>query len=199
MREPRETYEQSRNKFNSYAGIDSPDLPEDSLSALQVQLYRWQNNNFGLSSDVQIACGIAEEVGEFIEAWSGDDTDQLEDAVGDVLIYATQLATSNRLDFGTIFNFADELSGPMVQQLSVVAGKLCHIALKSSQDIRGFADAEFRRKAVSEQLYLLVCAFHKSFGHNELEYIYRRTAQLVLLRDWTTNKASGLVEVKNAE
>ncbi len=103
--------------FSKYAGIDSPKLPEDdviNMSALQVELFRWQQKNFNGSTLEHCCMGAAEEVGELCHAVlkhrqgirGMDDKDAFKNAAGDAIadtaVFLIQAATILRLDFGEL-------------------------------------------------------------------------------------------------
>lgn len=68
----------ARLAFEQYAAMDAPQLPgvpsdgsqtwQHNLAALQVQLARWQANNFGAGDTSDLALGVDEEAGELAEA-----------------------------------------------------------------------------------------------------------------------------------
>lgn len=95
--------------------------PENRLFvALQTDLATWQNRNFGVQPATNLTLGVAEEVGELCRAVlkgeqkirGMDDREAqrtaVSDALGDILIYACQVATAFRLDLGTIFQLTAE-------------------------------------------------------------------------------------------
>lgn len=116
--------ELARMVFDRYAALDAPTLPSVVaepgkrdrlwLSDLQVALARWQANEFGTSTHEHLALGVCEESGELAHAvlkhaqgirGLGDPDAYREaagDALADVAIYAIQLATALRLDFGAL-------------------------------------------------------------------------------------------------
>lgn len=122
-------YTLSREAFDAYCAFDAPKLPSDRLSALQVQLCRWQTRNFGAQPDVRNVLGMAEELGELIEGVLGlavsigkvahstlkheqkirgmadDETFRraVADAIADTMVFTMQLCTNLRMDFGTLF------------------------------------------------------------------------------------------------
>lgn len=125
----KDAYDESREAFAKYAAMDAPGVPEDPLSALQVRLARWQTTNIGLTMSDRDAMGVSEEVGELATAvlalaatsgrishlilksnekirQLGDETTArkaVADAIADQLIFLTQLATTLRLDLGTLY------------------------------------------------------------------------------------------------
>lgn len=111
----KEIAEKARAAFGAYAALDTPHLPENPLSALQVRLARWQSRNFGVPENTEICLGIAEEAGELCHAIlkakqkirGYEDPEFLRaeaaDAMADCTVYMMQLATALRMDFGTFF------------------------------------------------------------------------------------------------
>lgn len=129
-------YKKAREAFNEYAALDYPELPhEDWVSRLQVQLARWQNKNFENTSAVQGALGVSEECGELMDAVMGLMSAQgrlshavlknqqgirgmaseeayraaVADAIADLSIFAMQVCTICRLDFGTLVETTADL------------------------------------------------------------------------------------------
>lgn len=110
-----EPIQKAKQAFDSYAGLDTPYLPDDAtkhnLSTLQVRIHRWQARNFGASNPF---LGIVEEVGELSHAIlkheqkirGFDDPDKFlneaGDAIADMTVFAMQLCTRYRLDFGVL-------------------------------------------------------------------------------------------------
>ena len=108
--------EKAKAKFDEYAGMDAPDLPNGKvdMSCLQVSLYRWQVRNFGSQGQDASFKGMVEELGELSHALlkheqgirGFDDPAKFKeaagDAIADLLVYATQLATGLRLDIGVL-------------------------------------------------------------------------------------------------
>lgn len=124
-------YKAARRSFDQYAGMDAPLLPADPLSALQVELSRWETGQFGFQPREKPALGMSEELGEMFEALSHvfgfgkaigrvshivlktsqgirgfDDPEyarqQVADAIADVFIFGINLCTHFRIDAGTL-------------------------------------------------------------------------------------------------
>jgi hypothetical protein len=183
-----EIYEEARAAFEKFAAMGPPYLPGDPLSALQVQLCRWQSSQFGVPDIIDLVAGVIEEVGEFIEA---DTTPLEEDAIADALIFASQLATLIRCDFSTLWAMR-EPAGEDVSDLDTFRcfGRLCHIALKAKQKIRGYDDREKTRRSLSKELRVFyglldhvaterdvdpIAAMHKTVPE-VVKRVYRRRA-----------------------
>jgi len=174
-------FETSCSRFAEYASMDAPELPPHQLSALQVRLARWQTANFGTVESGDIVLGMTEEWGEYLES----ETDAARaDGLGDLLVYTTQLCTSQRLDFGTLletFTYSEK-----AVDISVSLGRLAHIALKNRQGIRGYADQVRTRVAFFEGIATMVEAVVDvcdRMGYDVFD-IYRSTAEFVLKREW---------------
>lgn len=106
--------------FNEYAGMDAPHVPTDPFSALQVRMARWQARNFGYQPIEREVLGVSEEAGELAHAVlkglqgirGMDDREayraKAADALADIAIYSMQVATSLRIDYGTIIQATAE-------------------------------------------------------------------------------------------
>jgi len=124
-------YTTARARFAAWAALDAPHLPADPVDAMQVRLARWQVLNFGPQSDERFALGVLEECGELDEAYEDGNGEAAVDALGDVLVYAGQLAISNRLALGPLL-----VPVGKAPRLTVAAGRLAHVVLKRAQRIR---------------------------------------------------------------
>lgn len=176
-------------EFETYAALDAPCLPNGELSALQVRLWRWQVEQFGAPDDRDLVLGIIEECGELAEA---EIQLEQEDAVGDILIYATQLCTNLRLDAGTIM--ADVSIRRRYMSIPRACGRLAHAALKTKQGIRGYGDRGFARASFCERLAELFSAvLWEAPAGVRVRYAYERVAEEVMLRNWKADpiKAGG--------
>jgi hypothetical protein len=177
-----DVYDLATARFNAYAGMDAPELPEDSLSAIQVRLHRWQVQNFGWQPSWTMVLGITEEVSELVDA---PDADKLTDAVGDIMVFSTQLCTDSRLDFGTLLRNTEgvlEKCGPL-RGLNSTVGWLSHVALKTSQRVRGFDDPVKGHCAYAQHLQRLLINV-RQFSQIDIERAYVDVAEHVMKRDW---------------
>lgn len=181
-------YQKSREQFNSYAALDAPHLPPEHLSALQVRLTRWCNTQFGPQHSTIFALGICEEIGEFAEATERHD---IIDAVGDVLVWATQLATNCRLDFGVLLNYGYSPDAEPLKGLIIAQARIAHVAIKEEQRIRGYDDSERVRTEVAENLVRLISNLRAVCNATlVLEQAYIDTAEHVLKRNWKADPVS---------
>lgn len=176
-----EQYQLARERFEDYAGMDAPQLPADPWAARQVELARWQARNFGTPSDADITLGIVEEIGEWIETSTGS-VEEI-DAIGDVLIYCCQLATSNRLDFRTLIEATKARP-----DITIHVGRLAHAVLKTHQGIRGFDDRDFSRRRIANALTGIAASFNADC---DTRGAFFSISAEVLKRDWTANKLTG--------
>jgi hypothetical protein len=156
-------YLDARGRFDGFAGLDAPHLPDDPWDVPQVELCRWQVRNFGPQPATMYALGVAEEFGEFGTASTIEDE---HDAIGDVLIYACQLATTQRLAWSECSNPRPFLTRQASSGAAV--GLLCHVTLKAAQGIRGLGDPELARFAS-----------------------FIETAAKVVRRDWKRDASAG--------
>lgn len=150
--------EAARTRFDQWATMDSPDLPADAVDAMQVTLARWQADRFANAptSDVHMALGVIEELGEaFDEDATAEDA---VDALGDVMVYASQLCTRNRLAVGPVIQLAIlyQRSNRCYPQPICIAGMLAHIALKHDQGIRGLGPMEAYRPRLVDALAMMI-------------------------------------------
>lgn len=132
--EDRSIYNEARDAFDAYAGLDTPELPANPLSALQVRLARWQVENFGVQATERPVRGVTEETGELTEAIlhlmvsvgklnhvslkhdqkirGYDDVEKFRahaaDAIADIRVYLTQICTTLRIDDGVNFKLTAE-------------------------------------------------------------------------------------------
>lgn len=148
----------SLSTFARWAAIMPAELPPDPVDAMQVQLARWQNDRFGHvpTSDVHIALGVIEELGEvFDEDASAEDAI---DGLGDVMVYASQLCTANRLAVGPVIDLAVlyAKAGHCGVQAITIAGMIAHVALKHAQNIRGLGPAEAYRPRLVDALAMMI-------------------------------------------
>lgn len=179
------------SEFETYAALDHPCLPNGDLSALQVRLWRWQVAQFGAPDDRDLVLGVIEACGELDEA---DTIAAAEDAYGDILVYVTQLCTSQRLDAGTIMAEVTMPSRRHFTSIPRACGRLAHCALKTRQGIRGYGDKTFSRAQFCERIAHLVSAVPwEAPPAIDVRGAYVRVAEEVMRRNWKADplKAGG--------
>lgn len=211
-------YQQSRDQFDAYAGLDGEVVPQGApaLRVAQIRLCRWQNKNFGFTADERTTLGVTEELGELIEDLFGPletspvylgenyshdaDIAKVKDSIADAMVYTTQLLTANRLDMVRLW---EATGGSTARQwetalvgAAAAAGRLSRAALKSAQKIRGFENREKQRRVVADNATRVFCclrAFGSIYaGGIDVECAYLHTVdKVVLKRDWVADKALG--------
>lgn len=184
-------YAAARGTFDAFAGMDAPLLPPHPIDALQVRLVRWQSHNFGAPNACEIACGIAEEVGERAIAAEHLDRHAMNDAVGDIMVYLSQLCTARRLSMSKVCKAGEDMLNFLSPQssLTVGVGYLAHVQLKDRQGIRGMDNAELARFGTFVGACLVVRSLNAM--HHDYKAIWQVIAEQVLQRDWTKDRASG--------
>ena len=189
-------YTTARARFAAWAALDSPHLPADPVDAMQLRLARWEvRQPFWRADAAFVALGCCEEVGERASAESPD---EIEDAMGDVAIYAGQVAMRNRLAMSGLFDAADELPALHAdawRNLCDAQGRVAHLALKRSQRIREGAlpDEEYRARMATTIAALLGAVEATSYrSGRSARDCYLITGARILARDWTANRVTGV-------
>jgi hypothetical protein len=203
-------YLDARAGFDAWATMDAPDLPVDVIESLQVQLARWQTRNFGIRRELELelACGIAEEVGERTVAILQANPAEVVDAVGDALVWGCQLATARRLSMRTVFWMADQHASwspsfqdprpdfatlrsrpPATKLVGIATGYICHVQVKAAQGVRESRNPEMARLGTFVGLVMLARAF--TLLHDDPVGIFTDVTKIVLARDWTKDRSAG--------
>ena len=189
----------ARTRFESFAAVhaDRP-APEgiDPIDWLQVRLAAWEARQpFHVASALPVGAGCSEEAGELADAESPD---EIEDAIGDICIYAGQVATRNRLAMSALFDYADELPPICLdpwRELCAAQGKVAHLALKREQRIRaGALPAEEYRERLALALAGLIGAARGVARGYIASRCYLDTGAKILTRDWRANAVTGCGE-----
>lgn len=205
----------ARAAFEAFAMNDIGDpAPEHPVDKMQVDLWRWQQKNFGIQPDNNIALGVVEELGETMLSLDQHDLDGVTDGVGDIQVYVGQLATRNRLALREIQKlrlvYVDRWFGePDVelireQLLEPILGHLGHVVLKHIQKIRDLGEVNLYRVALVEVCARLLASVDVLLQVDEGEIgeqwisgsmvdAYLATGATVLERDWQRNQATGAV------
>jgi len=230
-------YAKSREVFSEYQAMGAGELPENKLSNLQIRLYRWGNQFKGLEGGLATVLGQCEELGELVESVAGS-LDKEEaftpeqaslwernmlagqkgaaedtiDAIGDIMVYATQMCTNLRLDFGVLLQAGDALETELVKRgvhdpaskdlasigwsllgLMAAIGRIHHATLKNKQKIRGYDDeVKYRTEVADSTVHVgrFCTRICKALGLNVYEE-YIRISEKVMKRDWTKNAVTG--------
>lgn len=185
-------YAAARAEFDAFAATrpSDPDAPKHGpINLTQIHLSAWQARNFGPARATEIACGLAEELGELAAAESEGDPDAIADAHGDLLVYAAQFATAHRLAMGACM---PAMRLPLAEAHVALArgvGLAAHVALKSAQKIRGFHDRDLAWLGAFLAIELIVVGVRSSLADPRRALIV--VASKVLARDWIANPDTG--------
>lgn len=205
---------QARRAWESFAAntpVDGP--PTNPIDALQVELVRWQRNNFGDQSDERYALGVIEEFGETLAADELDGPKGKLDGLGDICVYTGQLLNNNRLAIRPVLELARLCVSSARDQDNRVAiygghahisivGQLSHCVLKHAQKIRNWADPDVYRLHLVDKVAWIIAsaelnirwsyATEVAFQPNMAAGAYVKTANTVVLkRDWVSNPETG--------
>lgn len=160
---------------------------------LQEQLWQWQLRNFGPENPFWLATGVVEEVGELahcllkrhqkIRGGMFDNRAQIEDAVGDIMVYGLNLLSTAGVQAPPFANPGpDECPSEIALQRIITAAMLLHDkacsldALPDSRELAYWFDA----------LVLWLQKLCLAEGIN-FEATVKRIADEVLARDWKAN------------
>lgn len=196
-------FEASRALFEKYAAFDgdSNEIRKAGhpLHATQVELARWHVRNFGAIQAHEMALGICEEICfELNVSYIHGDCIKQNDAIGDALVFATQLLTVFRLSVEPIFRLSVHPTlyrpigeEPRYNHYDVHAGRIAQHILKRGRMIHKFGampDEEFRT--------LIFTDVRELFYHLPLFRVskFDSVAKEVLARDWRANPLKGKVE-----
>ncbi len=187
-------YTTARATFEAWAALDAPHLPADPVDAMQVRLLRWeQAQPFWRASTLPVALGCGEECGELADA---ERHAEMVDAVGDVAIYACQVATRHRLAFGAILDAASDSDVGHLddewRELMSALGRVHHLILKREQRIRiGAESDEVFGGALANAIARLIGAVTDAHGIDARD-AFLEVAERVLARNWNANPANGV-------
>ena len=151
--------------------------PIERWQKIQDEQRPWVKHNFGGGRHWMPFMGMAEEIGELIDAKSDED---FIDAVGDITIYALDFMSERGISVTEVLA-CDARQLPIIttswkkQRLMSHFGKLAHACLKSDQGIRG--TPEEHRKAACEALSGILHVLESLLSHH------------------TTKEAGGLLDI----
>ena len=181
-------YRTASDRFERVIATATPSTLDGlhQLDALQVLLAAWEDRQpFWESSPVPVALGVGEECGELADAAN---TDEAADAIGDLAIYVSLIATRERLAVSVLIEDADRRPPPWRSLLSAL-GHLNHLVLKRHQKIREGIMPEYRELLADALAELMAAA--RIFGGASVAECFIATAPTVLARDWTADRAGG--------
>lgn len=160
--ESKAAYAIARQQFEAFAAGWREGVVDDPSAKVQCELIAWQTEHYGIVSQERQALGIIEEMTETIMACDSDDepTENALDGLGDVCVYASNLATNNRLAIGPILDLArvytqaSRLPGRLSPQIGT--GMLAQCVLKGAQKIRGMADLDVYRSRLVRAIAMCI-------------------------------------------
>ena len=103
--------------------------------------------------------GIGEEIGELGTATIAQDFQEIEDAIGDILIYLADWCFREGVPFPEVHENKDakqETASSFLQGVSIGYGKMLHAKLKRCQNIRGMDNDLLYRPAMEVAMETLV-------------------------------------------
>jgi hypothetical protein len=198
-------FQKCRWEFDKWAALGGNPREEKDIcdvSCRQIEMLRWERHNFGLQSPITGLMGILEEFGELAAA---DNAAESYDAVGDILVFTSNMFSKYRLAIGPMLEQLQTsgFTGPPClkyddrnygDKLEVRVGWANHVMLKSQQKIRGYEEPETVRRDICCVIYKLLCRESMSdvlSTDSTLEDIFFHVSSTVLTRDWTKNRETG--------
>lgn len=172
----------------------------DAYTALQIEMARWEVDNFGLQDPWNQFLGMIEELGEFFDA-AGDD--EKKDALADILIFGMNHMSAMDADInycleawrgtrdGTSTRFIS--SGVFGIEVQKTLSKMAHHHLKSAQGIRGQTDMHkemiFRCFGKLWELINIYCL--ERWRTSAFQLVSGVWEETVSKRNWKENPTSG--------
>lgn len=187
-----------------------------NIEDLQQEQAEWSLHNFGEQPSYYALLGIVEEVGELnqalfsylsLEATWNNLCGEIEDAIGDVTVFAAHYCSHQEWYFKNLYDdahqggsrYKDNLNektqhaetDALLKKLSVAVGKLSHHHLKAAQGIRGDAQQHIshgldRMRDVVSCLYRLCDLYGMNY-----EEVVGKVWGTVKQRDWSKDKHNG--------
>lgn len=178
---------------------------ETAIDNFQKEQWEWSQRNFdavvGWREALEPLSGVAEELGEFMEAayW---DYPRKRDAAADATVYLTDVC--NRLEFKLEDLWPDERDDPkplmVAEGLLVHLGRLNHAVLKMAQNIRQEKNHEADAKAaITGILSLLISATPTCLSQSFFPGIVSPVWEKVRHRNWKPERETGDTSQRNAE
>lgn len=167
-----------------------------NFGELREQHRPWAERNFGAANPDHAVLGVAEELGEYVDACFEQQRGKAIDALGDMVIFLADFVrgvpeAGDGLVLGYYGQPAARIGGTAIEALAIAVGQLAHAHLKSRQGIRGSAEERMNkvRRAV-EQLHETIHAACIMHGLTIEETIAITWAE-VSKRDWRAAPVTG--------
>jgi hypothetical protein len=188
-------YQNEKNK-KKMRKIEMDKNEEQKWNDLQVIVNRWAMLNFHTDAHPHIymhpLLGIIEEYCELHQALSTGDYNEIEDAVGDVMIFMADFCSLSSYNLATIVYLSDDFctdSKDAPLNSTKYIRLLVHHQLKLEQGIRGTAAAH--SKAIEITLARMVADLRMCAKDISLLDITLKIFSKVGKRDWKTNPRTG--------
>ena len=168
------------------------------------EVQKWAARNFGKQEDWNYLLGLAEELGEYIEARGDKDLLKMADALGDQSIYLLNLASRRgivRLGVPSPPNDAGHVPLLDIRHVFRALGKASHCVLKEYQGIRGIT-AEQTTASIRDlwQTWLRWATGQASlYGMPTILGIANEVWSLVSRRDWRIDPKGGASEKQEGQ
>lgn len=161
------------------------------LDRIQREQVAWVQKNFGGRSSIYPLFGIIEEVGELAEAQRPE---QFDDAVGDVILYLSDYATTRDWAMSSLWAHRIPCEHTGLEsgaKFLILLGRLAQAQIKEERGIRGSAQ-QWREKAKEASAMLLWELAELVGDEAEVERIASETWSRVSQRDWNRFPTNGV-------
>lgn len=169
----------------------------------QGQVMRWASHNFPNTQTHQPLLGIVEEFGEFVGAVERQDHLEIEDAIGDMMIFLAHYCGMNgyslfycaskvRNSYSPMLYPDSQADGAIVDLMKVI-GQLSHAHLKGEQKIRKGEKHRDKAQLMVGSIVGLLGVICRKHG-KDLTDITGEIWSQVSKRDWRKNAETGAVD-----
>jgi hypothetical protein len=168
-----------------------------TLKQLQSETKLWAEHNFGNVNKTYAyhpLLGMIEEMGELEIALDAESSLEIQDAIGDVIIYMADYCNRMQFNLEVISNIPLNRF-PIASEILPIIGRICHGQLKLEQNIRGSAAAHIVdiHECLCYIIHWLNCICLSS-DWNFLN-IVRDVWESVHQRDWKRNAEDGGTQI----
>lgn len=163
------------------------------FTELQKDLWAWQGAQpWDMPTATQLACGVAEECGELIEALEDSNTKEVIDSLADATVYMIQLCSRLKLDVptGPNLDICGWRVGIIPSAFAKHSGRISHCCLKMEQGVRGEKLDELKNHMswlIGYMRYISQTGFAQPYEDTVI-----RVAKEVMKRDWNLYPNDGL-------
>lgn len=164
------------------------------ISDIQKEVGEWSRFNFGNQATSKMTVspsglpelgklaplmGMAEEIGELVEAHQDDSLVEIRDALGDIAIYLCDYGCRSGVSLSKPYEIQGSYN-ECIEEIQIGIGRLMHANLKRCQGIRGFDDDEVFNHAEAEAVSTIVDGLHSATLN-----MFCESLQSVLEETWT--------------